>query len=110
MKSYFTVSWMRVNDREAMHGGTDRHGIEDDGLSLREAFDCVRRNTSSASESGGCYADSSDSDQARSISSVSEEWETRDTLTLAIHFPDSATPSSRARLVRLFTESRAFRL
>lgn len=99
----FMVTWERVNDREAMAGGTARYGIEDRGLSLREACETVRRCAPAASNTRGCYADNSDPQRARYVAFEMEDWETGDSLTLAIHFPESVTPSSRARLVRLLT-------
>lgn len=97
----FMVTWERVNDREAMAGGTNRYGIEARGVSLREACETVRRWAYTVSNTRGRYADSSEPQNARYVSFEMDDWETGDTLTLAIHFPESVTPSSRARLVRL---------
>lgn len=97
----FDVSYQRVNEREAMHGGTSRHGFVAQGLTLREAVEAVRRETPSASETRGTWPDCSDVRHARNVSTEVECWEDGDSLTLAVHFPSNATPSSRARLARV---------
>ena len=39
--SAFDVTYSRVNEREAMTGGTTRHGFESQGESLRDAIDGI---------------------------------------------------------------------
>lgn len=97
----FAVTYSRVNEREAMQGGTDRHGFESQGECLRDAIDTCNRFTSSMSERTGSYADCSDARQARWFTLSWREWESGDDVDTTIHFPANATPASRARLVRL---------
>ena len=94
----FSVTYERVNDREAMQGGTTRHGIVEGGLSLREAMQVASREIASASERRGAYPSDSDTSQSRWVSFEYFEYETGDSLTVSVHFPSQSTPATRKRL------------
>lgn len=105
-KPTFNVSYARWNDREALAGGTNRHGMEAQDVCLRDAINAAQQIASSHSEyRGACPSDYSMRDaktsQARWVSFDYSEYESGDDVTASIHFPDNTTPSSRARLVRL---------
>lgn len=99
----FSVSYERVNDREAMQGGTARYGLIDSNLTLRDALRSANNEVSLASEHRGAYASDSDPEHARWISYEYWEYETGDSVTISIHFPPRTTPASRRRLVALLT-------
>lgn len=107
MNGQFSVTWARVNEREAMQGGTSRHGLEDEELTLREALAVAHGIASRASEAAGVYANDSQAGHARWVTFEYREYETGDTVEAAVHFPPTATPASRARLVRVLTGARA---
>lgn len=100
----FSVSYARFNDCELSESDTARRGMLDSGVSLDDAIRTVRNETVAASESHGVSASNSDATRAQWVTLRSEEWETGDNLELSIHFPDNATPATRARLVRLLTK------
>lgn len=97
----FTVSYARVNEREATQGGTTRHGFIDQDVSLHGALAAVRDNTPAASERISVWASDSEPHTSRWVSVENEEYETGDNVTLSVHFPRNTTAASRARLVRL---------
>lgn len=101
MRQLFSVTYERVNDREAMAGGTARHGFLERNLSLADTVRAIHRNMPAASETRGAYASDSDTHCARWYSVESAEWGTGDNVTYSVHFPDNTRPASRARLCRV---------
>lgn len=101
MRPLFDVTYARFDDREAIAGGTTRHGFLDRELSLADAVRAIRCDTPAASETCGSYASDSELCRARWYSIESAEWETGDNVTYSVHFPDNTTPASRARLCRV---------
>lgn len=97
----FDVTYERVNDFEAAHGGTTRYGFLDEGLTLHDAIAAVRQDMPSASESRGSYASGSPHQYARWFSVENNEWESGDSVTYSIHFPENTTNASRTRLCRV---------
>ena len=95
MNAKFNVTWQRMSA-----GESNRHGMLDRDLSLREALQAVRNEPPSMSESRGSCASDSRHTSARWFSVDVECWESGDKLTLSIHFPETATDASRARLCR----------
>jgi hypothetical protein len=105
MNARFNVTWERINEREACAGDTDRRGMLGTGLGLRDALQTVRNEPPSMSESRGTYASASRHECARWVSAQFECWESGDTLTLSVHFPESVTSASRARLCRFLARA-----
>ena len=97
----FTVTIERWNEAEREAGDTDRRGIEDSGLCLRDAIHAAQQVPSRASETRGTYASDSNPSAARWVTCDYLEYETGDSVEASIHFPRNTTPASRARLVRM---------
>lgn len=100
MNAQFSVTWERVNDAEATEGDTMRRGFVIRDVSLHDAVQACEREQCPMSETASTYASDSEPRMARWYSAEIREWESGDTLTLSVHFPDSTTGSSRARLCR----------
>ena len=99
----FNVTYERINDREAMHGGTNHHGYAEREVTLREAIRTAQTWPDAASEYRGSYPSDSEASHARWVTLEYFEFESGDNVSLSIHFPECATPASRARLVAFLT-------
>ena len=109
MSARFLVSVAYWDAGELEAGETDRRELSEP-LSLRDAIDAARSAPGAHSSTNSVEADCSVPTAARWMRAVSDNWRTGDNVEATVHFPDGLTPATRARLVRLLTLSRRWRL
>lgn len=101
----FNVTFERINQQEAEAGETNRHGMYEENLTLRDAIYSAQHVAHYRSAHQCTEASDSKPEHARWVSAHYSEWETGDDVTASIHFPRCTTPASAARLVRLLTKT-----
>jgi hypothetical protein len=98
----FNVTFEIITEESAENGEAEENGFIDEGLTLREALDCVTATDSCHCEQSGIEASDSRISEARwftvynGADYLSGIYENR-----SLHIPDCVTASSRQRIARL---------
>jgi len=99
----FDVTYEIWSEESLEVGDTDKRGYGGTGMTLRDAIACVHETRTSAVGGSDCFPSCFDPRLVCWITvSNGAEFKTGDCESRSLHIPDSVTPSSRARIARLF--------
>lgn len=100
----FNVTYERYTPESIEHGDAESCGFLVENVGLREALEYIRNEPSSRCSLDCVEPSASCPSSARWINwYYGADYETGESLVLALHFPPTITNASKARLIRLLT-------
>lgn len=100
MRALFNITFTTVTPESAEQGDYAEAGFRDTGLTLREAWEALRFEGDAIQ--ADCWPVTLSSPPRWLEFSPTEDYQTGEETTLALHIPNSVTAASRMRIARLF--------